>query len=169
MKERVIIINPIKLLRKEKGLTQTDLAKEIGVEQGAVSKWEIGRTRPEPQYIERLAEFFAVDKEYILGEIQDERTLKVDILQGAQKIYDEIRSGAKEEGAFTEFIYQLSTVGLPKPYYDILMEYRRSEDFKRLITLWGKMSYGQQMEWLGYGNGIIGKYSEEEANPVAGE
>jgi transcriptional regulator with XRE-family HTH domain len=165
----MVFMNPIKLLRKEKGLTQIDLAKEIGVEQGAVSKWEIGRTRPEPQYIERLAEFFGVEKEYILGEIQDERTVKVDIMQGAQKIYDEIRSGAKDEGAFTEFVYQLSSIGLPKPYYDILMEYRRNDNFKRLVSMWKKMSYGQQMEWLGYGNGIIGKFSEEEVNPIAGE
>lgn len=155
-------MNPIKLLRKEKGLTQIDLAKEIGVEQGAVSKWEIGRTKPEAQYIGRLAKFFGVDEEYILGEIQDERTLKVDLQEGALKIYDEIRLGIKEEGAFTEFIYQLSTLGLPKPYYSILMEYRRNDSFKRLISLWEKMSYGQQMEWLGYGNGIIGKFSEAE-------
>jgi transcriptional regulator with XRE-family HTH domain len=155
-------MNAIKLLRKEKGLTQAELAKAIGVEQGAVSKWEIGRAKPEPQHVERLSKFFSVDEDYILGAIQDERTHKADLQEGALKVYDEIRSGVKEQGAFTEFMYQLSTLGLPKPYYSILMEYRRNDDFKRLIALWEKMSYGQQMELLGYGSGILGKITEEE-------
>jgi transcriptional regulator with XRE-family HTH domain len=162
MMEGGYYLNQIKLLRKEKGMTQTDLAKAIGVEHSAVSKWEIGSTKPEPQYIERLAEFFDVDKDYILGVIQDERTQKADLQEGALKVYEEIRSGAKEEGAFVEFMYQLSTLGLPKPYYGILMEYRRNDDFKRMITLWQKMSYGQRMEWLGYGSGIAGKFTEME-------
>ena len=155
-------MNVIKVLRKEKGITQIELAKAIGVEQGAVSKWEIGRAKPEPQHVERLAEFFSVDKEYILGTIQDERAHKADLQEGALKVYDEIRSGVKEQGAFTEFMYQLSTLGLPKPYYSILMEYRRNDDFKRMVALWDKMSYGQQMEWLGYGTGIVGKIADME-------
>lgn len=162
-------MNVIKLLRKEKGLTQTELAKAIGVEQAAVSKWEIGRAKPEMQCVERLAEFFGVEQDYILGTIQDERAQKADLQEGALKVYDEIRSGVKEQGAFTEFMYQLSTMGLPKPYYNILMEYRRNDDFKRFITLWEKMSYGQQMEWLGYGSGILGKITETEESENEGK
>ncbi len=66
-------MNNIKLLRVEKGLTQNQLAKEMNLTQTAVSQWEIGRNVPDSQTSKKLAEFFGVSLDYLLGR-SNERT-----------------------------------------------------------------------------------------------
>lgn len=44
--------------RKEKGLTQNELANYIGVSKVAVSKWEIGQSYPDITFLPQLATFF---------------------------------------------------------------------------------------------------------------
>ena len=48
--------NFIAELRKEKGLTQAELAERVGVTGGAVSKWERGLCYPDIETVGRLAE-----------------------------------------------------------------------------------------------------------------
>ena len=47
-------------LRREKGMTQLDLAEKMGVTDKAVSKWERDLSFPDVQTIPRLAEIFGV-------------------------------------------------------------------------------------------------------------
>ena len=47
-------------LRKEKGLTQAELAERVGVTGGAVSKWERGFCYPDIETVGRLAEVFGL-------------------------------------------------------------------------------------------------------------
>ena len=54
-------------LRKEQGLTQTELAKKLGVTGGAVSKWERGLCYPDIEMVERLAEVFSLGAGEILA------------------------------------------------------------------------------------------------------
>lgn len=50
-------------LRKSKGLTQVDFAKQLHVTQSAVSHWESGRSVPDTVQLFRIAEFFGVSVE----------------------------------------------------------------------------------------------------------
>ena len=61
----------IKELRREKGLLQDDLAKEIGVSKGTVSVWERGGRKPEYDTLQLLCEYFQVNLGYLLGEDVD--------------------------------------------------------------------------------------------------
>lgn len=54
-------------LRKERALSQAKLAKEIGVTQKAIDFWEKGINEPKASYIIKLAKFFNVTADYILG------------------------------------------------------------------------------------------------------
>ncbi|MBR4800908.1 MAG: helix-turn-helix transcriptional regulator [Clostridia bacterium] len=54
-------------LRKEAGLSQEQLAKEIGVTHRAVSFWEASINEPKASYIYQLAKFFNVSADYLLG------------------------------------------------------------------------------------------------------
>ena len=45
----------IKELRKSKGLTQTELALQIGVLPNAISQWETGRRKPRTGKLKRIA------------------------------------------------------------------------------------------------------------------
>ncbi|MCH0360035.1 helix-turn-helix transcriptional regulator, partial [Enterococcus faecium] len=42
--------------RKEKGLSQTELAKKMNVTQQCVSSWQTGRTIPKPYQMKMLSE-----------------------------------------------------------------------------------------------------------------
>lgn len=57
----------IRELRKEKKLTQTDLAKEIASTQDTISLWELGKSYPDVINLIKLAKFFGVSTDYLLG------------------------------------------------------------------------------------------------------
>ncbi len=57
----------IKALREKKGLTQEDLAKQIGVSGKAVSKWETGKGFPDISLLEPLAKALAVSVTELLS------------------------------------------------------------------------------------------------------
>lgn len=57
----------IKELRKERGMTQKELAEKMQVSFQTVSKWENGVNLPDITHIPRLAEIFKVSADVILG------------------------------------------------------------------------------------------------------
>lgn len=57
----------IKELRLERGLTQTELAKELGVTQKNISKYELELLDLNTQTICKLCKFFGVSADYLLG------------------------------------------------------------------------------------------------------
>lgn len=61
------ISNLLKTLRVEKGLSQARLAKVLGITQDSISLWENGKRFPDTQYITKLADFFGVSTDYLLG------------------------------------------------------------------------------------------------------
>ena len=63
----------LKELRKEKELTQEQLAEKLNVSNRSVSRWENGNTMPDISILIELAEFYEVDiKEIIDGERKSE-------------------------------------------------------------------------------------------------
>ena len=56
----------LKELRKEKGLTQEELAKEIFVSRTLISKYENGAIYPTKENAIKIAEFFKVDLSYLI-------------------------------------------------------------------------------------------------------
>lgn len=57
-------------LRKEQNLTQEKLAKALKVSRGAVSMWEIDQRTPDPPILQRIANYFGVSVDYLLGNTQ---------------------------------------------------------------------------------------------------
>ncbi len=57
----------LKELRTEKGLTQGELAKCLGISQDSISLWEKGKRVPDTQYVIQFADFFNVSTDYLLG------------------------------------------------------------------------------------------------------
>lgn len=54
-------------LRKQAGLSQDALARQLGVSRQAISKWELGTAMPETENIVKLAKIFDVKTDYLLG------------------------------------------------------------------------------------------------------
>ena len=57
----------LKELRNEKGLTQQNLAEMLEIKRYNISDWEQGRTEPDIKSIIKLAKFFDISTDYILG------------------------------------------------------------------------------------------------------
>lgn len=60
-------MNRIKQLRNEKNINQDVLAKLLGLEIAGISKLETGRVPLKDEYIVKLAEYFGVSTDYLLG------------------------------------------------------------------------------------------------------
>ena len=77
----------LKELRKEKGLTQEQLAEALNVSRRTVSRWETGNNMPDLDLMVEMADFYQVDlRELMDGERKNEqmeKELKETILQVA--------------------------------------------------------------------------------------
>jgi transcriptional regulator with XRE-family HTH domain len=67
----------IALLRKEKGLTQEELAQHMGVSPQAVSKWENDQTCPDISALPKLARLFGVTVDELLSGKQELAPVRV--------------------------------------------------------------------------------------------
>jgi len=75
-------------LRKEKELTQEQLAEKFGVSSRSVSRWENGNTIPELGILVELADYYEVDiKEIIDGERKSE-SMEKEQKETLQKVAD---------------------------------------------------------------------------------
>ena len=48
-------------------MTQTDVARELGITRSSVNAWEMGISVPSTQYVIELAKLFGVSTDYLLG------------------------------------------------------------------------------------------------------
>ena len=64
------IADRIQHLRKVKGISQEELANQIGVSRQSVSKWESEQTLPDIEKIILLSDFFEVTTDYLLKGIE---------------------------------------------------------------------------------------------------
>jgi transcriptional regulator with XRE-family HTH domain len=58
----------LKGLRAKAGLTQESLAKELAVSRTLITKWETGKADPTESSLERIAEYFHVEKGYLVDD-----------------------------------------------------------------------------------------------------
>ena len=78
-----MIADKIKTLREKRGITQAELAKELGITRAGVNAWEMGISVPSTQYIVELATFFGVSSDYLLG-LNQTATVSVDGLSNRE-------------------------------------------------------------------------------------
>lgn len=57
----------LKELRKEKNILQKDVAKELNIKNTTYSNWEVGVSEPDIQSLKKLADFFGVSIDYLVG------------------------------------------------------------------------------------------------------
>lgn len=66
----------LKEARKKSRLTQTDVAKIIGISQTGYSDWETGKNRVDARSLGRLAELYGVTVNYLLGIDENDAPVK---------------------------------------------------------------------------------------------
>lgn len=60
-------MNRIRELRKAHSLSQSQLAAALGLHQTAVSQWETGRTEPDIESARKMAAYFGVTIDHLMG------------------------------------------------------------------------------------------------------
>jgi Predicted transcriptional regulators len=76
-------------LRKDKGILQKELAQLLGVSIGTISNYETGVHNPEIETLIKLADYFNVSVDYMLGRIKfkpDLKTLNSPVSSGNKQI-----------------------------------------------------------------------------------
>ena len=104
--------------RKQKHMSQAELASLLGVTQQAVGKWESGKSSPDPTTVAKLAEILDTTADYLLG------------------LFDPTAEGHTEERFFGSYVYSLiPVIGTVKAGYGALAyeedygkEYARVKD-----------------------------------------
>lgn len=62
-----MIADRIKHLREVNGMTQSALAKKLGITRSSINAWEMGISVPSTQNIVELSRIFCVSTDYLLG------------------------------------------------------------------------------------------------------
>ena len=88
-------------LRKNSGITQADLAKQIGLSPSAIGMYEQGRREPDSETLVKLAKKFKVSVDYLVGVEQTRKFEKIDEL--AKKIEKILRRKRKKSSKIEEF------------------------------------------------------------------
>lgn len=74
-------------LRKEKNISQGDLAKKLNVSRQAVSKWEQGLSSPDTAKLIQLAEVFGTEVEYLATGIHPEpKSVVLNVVETVEKV-----------------------------------------------------------------------------------
>ena len=68
----------LRLLRKERNMTQTELSKSLGVSPSSIGMYEQGRREPDSQTLLKVANFFDVTAGYLIGDEEIARTQNVE-------------------------------------------------------------------------------------------
>lgn len=84
-------MNRIRSLREDMDLRQIDVAMATGIDQKTLSNYETGKTNPDSYAIIRLAEFFNVTTDYLLGVSFENYKTSDDILKILTSIENEIK------------------------------------------------------------------------------
>jgi len=80
--------NVLRSLRVREGLTQEELAKKLGIARSTIGMYENGERVPPLKILERFADFFNVDMNYITGRTEKEYYHDLQTKQIAQGIFE---------------------------------------------------------------------------------
>lgn len=95
----------LKELRKNRKITQQEIADRFGVTRGTVSNWEIGRREPDIHTLEELARFYGVSLDYFSKKPTKDQFLE--LLARANSLFANEEVTQKEKDALYEDIMRL--------------------------------------------------------------
>jgi len=91
-------MNNLKTIRKEKGLTQTDVAKVLNITVSAYGNYELGQRSPTPEVLIQLADLFEVTTDYLLGRTNN--AIDINTLSPFESMFIEVIRGLSENNQF---------------------------------------------------------------------
>lgn len=88
----------LKDLRETKGISQKQLANFLNVSQGSVGNWESGTREPNFDIIKKIADYFDVSADYLIGRTDNPQQSIDQQLEGVEfALYGEIKELTDDE------------------------------------------------------------------------
>jgi transcriptional regulator with XRE-family HTH domain len=101
-------------MRRKRGLTQRQLADKLKVSHGRISLYETGDRSPDPEMLNKLADFFGCSVDYLLGRSDDPDPISKDetdikkILEQKEKAHWDGRELTVEEKEYLSRLIQVA-------------------------------------------------------------
>lgn len=150
----LIQMNRLKELRKEKKLSQKEIAQEMSISEKTLSRWENGESQIKPEKAQQLADFFGVSVGYLLGYsdvrfeleqiekaiknrlIDSESTINKDVFENTLKIVERARFLDLDLDTITSLYFYNCEISKVKTLND-LFDFFDSEahDYMELLSI----------------------------------
>lgn len=154
----------LKMLRKEKDLTQEQLAEQLNVSGRTVSRWETGANMPDISVLVELAEFYDVSIPEILDGERKSENMNEEVKETALKVSDYVEmidqrlryrlfwlTAAALAGMIAFIVIEASGLDTPGSVYERIASSGLGLDFGMLIVL------------AMYLSGLLGRIKEKRA------
>lgn len=69
----------LKELRKQRKMSQRDLAQALTVSQQTIGSWEVGRSEPNTELLRKISDYFGVTTDYLLGHGNNSNPKHIDV------------------------------------------------------------------------------------------
>lgn len=89
----MVFAERLKELRTEAHMTQVELAKQLGIGQSSYADWERGKKNPTQENLMKIAQFFDISLDYLVGNIDE----KEDGLDNIELLFRMNSKGLTEE------------------------------------------------------------------------
>jgi Predicted transcriptional regulators len=113
----------LKNIRKEKNITQEELAKVLNMKRTSISGYETGRKEPDFKTLSEIADYFDVSIDYLLGRSK--------IRYG----HDELDEILKKDHELASFIHELATNYDIKTISKSLMKHKDLTKIKKILDI----------------------------------
>ena len=80
----------MEVVREDRDLRQIDVANAVGIDQQTISNYETERTRPDSEALIRLADYFGVSIDYLVGRTDTETLNRAALDQALEHIEAEL-------------------------------------------------------------------------------
>ena len=102
-------------LRKEKGLTQEQLAEQFNVSQRTVSRWETGSVMPDIEVLLSLADFYEVDLRALLNGERSQNQMNPETKETVREVVNYSKKGASMKKRIVMLVMTYITASLIIP------------------------------------------------------
>ena len=121
----------LKALRKEKGITQEQLAEKLGVAGRTVSRWETASNMPDLSVLIQLAEFYDIEVGEILDGERKDKVMDKEVKETLNKIAD--YSNDEKQKAVNVYKFSLMAMFFIG-FIIVLIEFAMLIDFRYIIA-----------------------------------
>lgn len=66
-----VLSDRLKALRESKGITQNAISEQLNIQRATYGMYEIGKSQPKPETLQKIAEYYGVTVDYLLGKDLD--------------------------------------------------------------------------------------------------